>query len=394
LIASLGAGAVWTGSDRAAIANLVLAGTGNFTLTGTAESNVTVGQLVIDGGTLNSANWGNFITPTAFTYDTTQDITLNSGGATVDLGLTAGKTLARNLVGAGSLTKTGAGTLTLTGTNAHAGMAVTGGLVCFAKDANLGTGNITLDGGGLQWAAGSTLDISGRLNPLGAGGGIFDTNGNNVTLSGAISGSGALTKTGAGTLTLTGNNTYTGLTEVREGALTLSGAGTISPLLSLYGGTTFTGSPTNLTQLDVRGPATWTGNLNMSGQSMNFYLPAGLANNGTMLTVTGTAEIADAMVALDPAGGATWANGNTYTLITATALNTPAGAFPVNGTVGGFSYTVSVVGNTLVLNINALSSNHSIPTLGHWALLLLIAILGMGAAFHPSVRSQMARNKS
>ena len=57
---------------------------------------------------------------------------------------------------------------------------------------------ITLNGGGLQWATGNTHDISSQLAPLGAAGGIFDTNGNNVTLASTISGAGALTKQGLG----------------------------------------------------------------------------------------------------------------------------------------------------------------------------------------------------
>ena len=42
----------------------------------------------------------------------------------------------------------------------------------------------------------------------GAGNATFDTNGNNVTLGSALSGTGAITKTGTGTLTLGGANTY------------------------------------------------------------------------------------------------------------------------------------------------------------------------------------------
>ena len=110
----------------------------------------------------------------------------------------------------GSLIKQGSGTLTLTGANTYTGgTTVTGGLINFAAANNFGTGAITLNGGGLQWATGNTTDISARLAALGAGGGTFDTNGNNVTLRhGAISGSGGSTKTGAGTLTLAAANTY------------------------------------------------------------------------------------------------------------------------------------------------------------------------------------------
>ena len=62
------------------------------------------------------------------------------------------------------------------------GTTVTGGLVNFAAANNLGSGHVTLNGGGLQWATGNTADISGQLASLGSGGATFDTNGNNVTL--------------------------------------------------------------------------------------------------------------------------------------------------------------------------------------------------------------------
>ena len=51
------------------------------------------------------------------------------------------------------------------------------------------------------------------------GNAIVNTNGNAVTLSGVLSGTGGLTKAGAGTLTLSAANTYTGLTTVSAGML-------------------------------------------------------------------------------------------------------------------------------------------------------------------------------
>src|SRR5205807_2139921 len=102
----------------------------------------------------------------------------------------------------GSLVKQGSGTLALTGANTYSGgTTVSAGLIKFSAANNFGSGSITLNGGGLQWAAGSTADISSKLAALGSSGGTFDTNGNNITFATGLSGPGGLTKTGTGTLT-------------------------------------------------------------------------------------------------------------------------------------------------------------------------------------------------
>ncbi len=54
------------------------------------------------------------------------------------------------------------------------------------------------------------------------GGAFIDSNGLEVTIPQALSGSGPLTKLGAGTLTLSGANTYTGNTTVSEGTLAIT----------------------------------------------------------------------------------------------------------------------------------------------------------------------------
>ena len=136
-----------------------------------------------------------------------------------------------NATGGGIVTKTGTGVLSLRGNNAFGGsLAIQGGLVNFAGVPNLGTGSqIVLDGGGLQWAAGSAADISVRNAYFAAGGATLDTQNNNVALAHAIGGggSGSLTKRGNGRLTLYGDNQYTGGTIVAEGVLAIGGVGSI-----------------------------------------------------------------------------------------------------------------------------------------------------------------------
>jgi autotransporter-associated beta strand protein len=209
--------------------SLVKQGSGILTLTGL---NAYTGGTTVSGGLINFNSVNNFGTgaitlaggglqwATGNTLDISSQLApLGAGGGTFD---TNGNNVsfATPISGAGGLTKQGLGTLTLTANNLYSGgTTVSGGLINFNSAGNFGSGMITLNGGGLQWAAGSTADISSKLAPLGAGGGLFDTNGNNVTFATGLTGIGGLAKQGLGTLNLTGNSTYTGGTAVLAGTL-------------------------------------------------------------------------------------------------------------------------------------------------------------------------------
>lgn len=164
----------------------------------------------ISMGTINGT--GNlFLGGTQLTVGSRDESTTFSG-IIQDGGLSGGS--------GGSLVKVGTGILTLSGANTYTGgTTITGGMINFAAGNNFGTGTITLDGGGLQWATGTATDISSRLAALGAGGGTFDTNGNDVTLAFGLTGVGGLTKAGTGILTLSGASTYGGATAVDGGTL-------------------------------------------------------------------------------------------------------------------------------------------------------------------------------
>ncbi len=91
--------------------------------------------------------------------------------------------------------------------------------------ASLGNGGtLTVNGGTLAVATGYTTS---RNLTLGSASGTIQVDpAQTYTLTGVVSGSGALTKSGTGTLTLTGANTYTGQTVVDYGTLTAAGTGT------------------------------------------------------------------------------------------------------------------------------------------------------------------------
>ncbi|MEN9430188.1 MAG: hypothetical protein RJA86_1047, partial [Pseudomonadota bacterium] len=99
------------------------------------------------------------------------------------------------------------------------GTTIQSGLVAIKQDDNLGTGLLTLNGGGLQFATAATPTFKHDI-AVGVANGSIDTQANNITASGNISGSGKLTKLGAGLLTLSGDNTaYTGSLSIEAGTL-------------------------------------------------------------------------------------------------------------------------------------------------------------------------------
>lgn len=178
----------------------------------------------INGGTMTSepgsnglGNFGNYL----FIYDInvsgTGLATISSSGISFNYGKTI--TVADTVAGvgtdllitstiknerAGTIIKAGVGKLTLTGVNTD------------TSPWSITSGTLEISGAG-QLQSGS---YAGTV----ANNGTFEYNSTaNQTMSGAISGFGALVKNGTGTLDLPEHNTYSGATTINQGILKLSG---------------------------------------------------------------------------------------------------------------------------------------------------------------------------
>lgn len=337
--------------------SLVQAGTGILTLTAT---NTYSGGTAVTAGLIDFSTAANFGTGLItlnggglqWAAGKTVDISgqlapIGANGATFD---TNGNnvTLASVISGAAvtsSVTKIGNGILTLTATNTYqGGTTVDKGLINFTSIGNFGSGKITLNGGGLQWAPSNATDISSDLNAIGANGASFDTNGNDVSFASALQGAGGVTKLGTGTLTLTAVETYTGATIVSAGTLvvtspgsiadsssvtvdsgaTLAGTGTVSTLQALGGSTIIPGSAAT-GQLTVNGTAT---------SDMAGTLVINLTSSGSnMLSVTHASDLGGTL-SLNPTGSG-FTLGQKFTVMTASGgLNGTFGSVVTNGSFG------------------------------------------------------------
>ncbi len=298
-------------------------GTGVQTLGGTSSFN---GPVEVAGGTLRLGTDQALATTTALTLANDGRVDLDghhvtvaalhgSSATAIELGdgtLTTGgnhesTTFAGQISGSGNLIKTGTGTLMLTGENTFSGgVTVNEGFLGVAPLTDFGTGIVTLDGGGLLWAPGTTTDITSRLIALGASGGTFDTNGNNLAFATAISGPGALTKTGAGTLTFLTANPYGGGTVLDAGTLRITAD---AQLGAANAPVTFTGGALQLGATLTLGRALTlsNGTGTLDTDSHDVTLSGALTGSGALLkTGTGTLTLTAANT---HSGGTTLATG-------------------------------------------------------------------------------------
>ncbi len=320
--------------------------------------------MTISGGTIILRSGGLFPSTT----------TINNNGTALVLDAPASsqaggaQTIANPVHGTGNL-QVNTGTLTLSGQNDYTGNTVlNGGIVVANRAENLGVngplgngGFITFNGGTLQFSSVNTFDYSPRFTNSASQAFSVDTAGQNVTFTNAlVSTGGSLTKLGSGSLTLSGANTYDGATAVSAGKLVIQGS---------QGNGAITVA--NSAALGV----------NQGGQQITpASLAVGTSSSATLefnnVSSTSTAAIATTTIS---AGGTVTVNvnsgsfliGQSYPLLSWSSGTTPTFSL---GTLTGAGGNLTVVGNTLKLNITSLAfvwtgnnnANWDITTANDW----------------------------
>lgn len=278
-------------------------------------------------------------------------------------------TLIHNISGTGSLTQNGTGEATLTtSVSTFSGpVSINSGILGVTTMANLGAGTaIGINGGTFKFYG--VIDPSARTLSIGAGGAVFDTNGNNVTLANAIgnSGAGALTKSGSGTLTLAADNTYSGGTTVNAGKLLATGPATptgTGPVVvntgASLGGTMVAGS-VNITSGGKIEPGASVGALSVTsldldaGSTATFEFNTTPSNDQIVVGASGGLTIDGGAITLLQEGSVSpFAAAGTFNLINYTGAIGGAGvsSLSVANPQAGYTYSFGTSGGWVTLTI-------------------------------------------
>lgn len=243
------------------------------------------------------------------------------------------------------------------------------GLVSNENAGTPDTYEIKLGGGTLRATASWTSNLETTL-VSGGSGIIYDTNNNIVTLSGALKGTGGLTKIGAGSLILTNDNTYAGSTTISAGGVEIGNGGTTGSLgagsVSLAAGTTLAYKRTNT--LIIPGQVTGSGSISVE--------------SGTLLLANANSSVTTTVAATATFGGL-----GTVGSITLS----PGATLQAAGSASGALSTPSVTfaGNTLKLLVGSTSTRLVVTNAGglvaNGANTIQIEALGLTPGTYPLI---------
>ncbi|MEL4431905.1 beta strand repeat-containing protein, partial [Shewanella mangrovisoli] len=332
-------------SELTGVGALTKTGAGRLTLTNTNNSTSYSGGVTVMAGELSigsddvfssgslTLNGGTLTNNTAsFTFDNA--IVLGASGGTVQV-VGAGQTLtlSGSISGSGALSKTSGGNLTLSGSNSFSGglsIAGTNGVTA-ADSTNLGSGTVTVNASSLLTLTGTAQTITNAINLAGD---ATIGNANAMTISGIVSGAGALTKAGAGTLTLSAANTATGAVRVTAGGLVLANGSALTDSVAV---SVSAGSSVILPSgSETVGSLTGAGSLVLTSGTLT------TGSNNSSTTFSGVVSGAGSLV---KAGTGTFILSGTSTFSGATQVS--AGTLLVTGSIATSSGVTVASGATL-----------------------------------------------
>ena len=322
------------------------------------------------------------------------------------IGNNTGSNGSYNLSGSGSLAAfteyvgcSGGGTFTQSGgTNTVPGLLQLGasgtynlnGGVLLASNIQ-GSGTFNLGGGTLVANAGFSSSQAMALTGSGGNGNI-NTGGNQVTLSGGLSGPGGLTVSGGGTLALSGSNTYQGGTMIDGGVLQLGNSAALGSggLIVVVGTLNLAGySPSIAVLSGAAGAITnsSTSESTLSVVPLSTTTFGGAIDDGPTGKVTLVLEGSGTLVlcGTDTYTGGTFVDAGTLVLTQATAL--PAGESLTVGAGGTFVFDPSVAAAPVE---TARGAAAAVPEPGTLALLSMAGVVAAAALWWRRTRRYAA----
>lgn len=267
---------------------LIKYGSGTLAITGDATF---TGGSTVNGGTMligNGGTTGSVQGNVAFCSNAGDPLCDASSNKVLAFNRSNDLTFAGTISGPGQLLQQGGGTLILTANNSY-------------------SGGTTISSGILQLGNGGTAgSVSGNIVNNSA---LSFNRSDAFTLSGVISGSGAVQQAGSGTTTLSAVNTYGGRTFVTAGTLTFSGVGTLgaaagATVVSTGGTLDLAGTTQTQAAVNLAGGLIKNGNLNAPISSIGGSLN-GIGGSASLTTLGGITSL----FGINAYSGATNVNG-------------------------------------------------------------------------------------